>query len=233
MALFPGPQQSVFWHDFEGLTDGNLFKDLGPYGLHATPQAGFVAPNYGLARNTHGKGYANFTGAANVYATLPLRFYNYAPTAQYTYVLVAQHDATGAGGFVFYCRNGGATRGMFLYHNAAQRLNSISYDATGGNTQLGDAADVPLSPRTRTSLYSMNRPWVMGTIWHDRVAFAPAWGGGVTTGIAYDTAVVPTIGAQSGPANYFVGRMYWLILFPFVFTDSEAKAMSAWLMDQV
>ena len=84
----PGPQDSscVFWHDFEELTTGNLWRDKSRNGLHATPQAGFTAPNYGLARSAKGKGYANLTGAANAYATLPLRFYDVAPTMDLTVV---------------------------------------------------------------------------------------------------------------------------------------------------
>ena len=233
MALFPGPQQSVFWYDFEGLTDGNLFQDLGPYGLHATPQAGFVAPNFGLARNAHGKGYANFTGAANVYATLPLRFYTVAPTLNMTLVLCAQHGAQALNGRAFNARTG--TSGFHAYFITTERINVLLYDAGAAATQFFDNADVPFTNRLHTSIYSCDKVAAAAAIgarvWHDRNGSA-AFSAGNANPINYDVALIPSIGS-AGAASYFIGRMYWLILFNFVFTDSEAKAMSAWLMDQV
>ena len=228
--LWPGPQQSVFWYDFEGLTDGNLWADKGPNGLHATPQAGFASPNFGLARNAHNKGYANFTGAANVYGTLPLRFYNYAPViGNMTLVVVAQHTIPTINCRIFNARTG--AEGMFCYYVTAETMNILAYDAGGVGTQLFDAANVPLTGRTRASIYALGKTGSTGYIWHDCVQRTVTWGGN-TNPIAYNLALVPSIGS-AGAASYFIGRMYWLILFPFVFTDSEAKAMSAWLMDQV
>ena len=229
---FPGPQQSVFWYDFEGLTTDNLWPDRGPYGLHATPQAGFASPNFGLARNAHNKGYANFTGAANCYATLPLRFYTVAPTMDWTLVLVAQHTAPTASRRLFSCRNGGATRGFDMQYPVAERISTDVYDAAGAWSQIVDTANVPLTARTHTSIYSMLKSGTSTLIWHDRVGRTATWAG-TANAIAYDTAVVPVIGGFPGGAALATLRMYWLILFPFVLTDSEAKAMTDWLMDQV
>jgi hypothetical protein len=228
MSNFPGPDKSVFWHSFESLTEDGKWRDEGPNGLHATPQAGYVSPNYGLAKNITGKGYAVFTGAANVYATLSTRFYSYAPTTSMTLILVAQHFPV-LSSRIFNARTG--TEGIYVYLNTTETLNIVSYDAGGVLSQFMDTISVPFTNRTQTSIYVMQKSIGVCNIWHDRQQRLTGFTGS-TDPIKYNTTIVPSIGS-AGAASYFVGRMYLFALFPFAFTDSEAKAMTDYLRDLV
>ncbi len=227
MTQFPRPEQSVFWFSFESLTDDNKWKDSGPNGLHATLQAGFSAPAYGLAKNNKGKGYVNFTGAATVRASLPFSFYQHAPTTDFTIVVSAQHtNPPVLNSRIFTVQ--GAALGFFVYFNATTTLNVNC--TSGAGSQWFDTSSVNFYTKT-TSIYSVSRLSGTGRIWHDRNQSAGTWAG-ATTSLLYDASIVPMIGGTIAEQN-FSGRMYHLSLFPFVFTDSEAKTMSDYLRDLV
>jgi hypothetical protein len=236
MALWPGPDKSVFWFDFEGLTDGNLFKDLGPYGLHAAPQAGFASPNFGLARNAHGKGYALMTGAANRYATIPTRFYNYAPLREHTWVAVVGSMTINPAGFsrIFSCESLGANYyGLAFGPNMAADPGFLLAAQCKGPVSF-DRSQTPASslalPRDSVVVQS-NATGPQGMI--QRVGVTTTWTAGAFGTAAYNTAVVPCIGQLASGGSFFLGRLYFLALLPFQLTDSEAKALTDWLMVQV
>lgn len=232
MALFPTPQESTFWFEFSGLTDGGLWVDSGPAGLHAQPQAGFTAPAYGLGRTSRGKGYATFTGAANCYATLPLRFYDVAPTGEYTWVISSGgNTASGAIQRFFDAYNGGGggvNRGI-----ASGTWTTVTYQFHGYGTATAaysgaGGGSVPIYDPTSTT----SRVYAVATApkrWQDRVQGLAVWSVGDYNPVVYDTAIFPHIGCDAAGGSLLIARTYFLALFPFVFTDAEAKAMSDWL----
>lgn len=231
--LWPGPEKSCLYLDpAAGLTDGNLWKDSGPYGLHVTP-VGYAAPNYGLSLGPSGAPRITFNGA-NQYGTLPLRFYATAPVGAFTAVCVARHNAPANLDQVFFAHNNGWTRGIsLLITPSAERMQIRSFDAAGAVSTWTDAASVPLTQRTRVSILSLSQVGSSGRSWHDEVGVAGAFAGS-TNPIAYDAAAVPTIGAWVGGAgNFFDGDLYFLGIWGgIVFTNSEAKAFSAFWMDR-
>lgn len=231
----PGPQdpECVFWHDFESLTPGNLWRDQSRNGLHATPQAGFVAPNYGLARTSKGKGYANFTGGANVYATLPLRFYDVAPTDALTFVLAFRHVTTGGFQRFFSCLDAGNTRGITYRYLTNERLYCTTYDAGGVGTTVTDTADVPLTSQTVVSIISLRKSVPFGAAWYNGRQATENVAGSINLN-AYDATVVPTIGASLTGGSRIVGDGYFLALFrDWIPNNREAQALTSYLRDGV
>lgn len=229
---FPGPKDSVFWLDpAAGLTSDNKWVDSGPCSLHVSP-VNFTSPNYGIATGPSGAKYIAFNGTTQR-GTLPLRFYTTAPTAAFSVVCVARHNAPANLDQIFFAHNNAWTRGIsLLITPTAERMQIRSFSAAGVASTWTDAASVPLTQRTRVSVLSLSPTGSVGYSWHDRTGVAGAFAGG-TAAPGYDAAAVPTIGAWVGGAgNFFDGDLYFLALFPFVFTHAEAVAMSDWLRDK-
>jgi hypothetical protein len=227
----PGPSDSscVMWFDFEELTPTNLWKDQSRNALHATPQAGFAAPAYGLGRSAKGKGYANFTGAANQYATLPFRFYDVAPTQRVTLVFSAAYGVQVANGRIFNARD--ATRGLMYYFFATNQLNIYCVDSGGVASQHTDALGLQYDNRTRVGVWAINRTALTSYGWQDGKQYSMAAVGN-TNPIAYNVALVPALGGYGAGLALFVGRMYFLALFNDWFpNDREAGALSQYLRD--
>ena len=230
--LWPGPEKSIFHLDpAAGLTDGNLWKDSSPYGLHVTP-VGYAAPNYGLSLGPSGAPRITFDGAAQR-GTLPLRFYATAPVGDFTITCVARHNAPANLDQIFFAHNNGWTRGIsLLITPTAERMQIRSFDAAGAVSSWTDAASVPLTQRTRASVLSLSQAGSTGRSWHDSVGVVGAFAGS-TAVIGYDAAAVPCIGSWSaGAGNFFDGDLYFLGIWPLIFTDSEARAFSAFWMDR-
>lgn len=233
---FPGPQDATFWYNFESLTDDNKWTDQSKNALHATPQAGFSSPAYGLSRTIRGKGYATFTGAANCYATLPLRFYDVAPTGEYTWVISSSgNTASGAIQRFFDAYNGGGggvnrgiasgtgTTATYQFHGYGTATAAYS-GAVGGSAPIYD-------PTSTTS-----RVYAVATApkrWQDRVQGPAVWSVGAYNPVVYDTAIFPHIGCDAAGGSLLIARTYFLALFPFAFSHQQAQAMSDWLRDQI
>lgn len=227
----PGPDSSlcVFWHDFSSLTTGNLWRDRSRNRLDAAPQAGFTAPSYGLARSPRGDGYVSLTGAANAYATLPLRFYDVAPTMDLTVVYGIAFGTNVANNRIFNARNG--TKGFMSYLITTERTNILAYDAGGASAQSTDSADVPLTNLTDVGVLCMSKSQNQGLAWHNGRPTAVTWASNVNP-ISYDTASVPVLFA-SGAVSYLIGRGYFLALLAWVPNHREAQAMTSYIRDEV
>jgi hypothetical protein len=233
--LWPGPSDAscVFWHDFEGLTATNLWADKSRNGLHATPQAGFVGPNYGLSRSSKGKGYATFTGAANSVANLPLRFYDFAPAGDKTIVAAVTPRFPDAGGHdIFGCSAfiAGSFYGFSLFEQRTGR--SVCYhfigDATLPNAECNPPPQLILDDNSHTICAAISTvpSWtIQGS------TCTATWGAGSMASCVFSTVTVPTIGV--GLNGTWSGDMSFLALFNYKFSDAEARAMSSWLRDQV
>lgn len=236
---FPGPESPycVFWQDYEALdAAGTRWRDRAGYGLDALPQAGFAAPNYGLARAVNGQGYCTFSGAANVYGTQALAFYAAATVVAavpMTMVAVLTHTTPVIGNAIWSCRNAGATRGALLTYSTTERMVLTAYDAGGVASTLVDAADANLTSRTRVSIYAMDKALGTGYIWHDGQQRAATFAGNVNP-VAYDATVAPTLGAVTGGGSRFVGRQYAVIVYVgWLPSNSEAGSMSAYWLDRM
>jgi len=230
--LWPGPEKSCFLLDPNaGLSAGNLWRDSGPNQLEATT-VNYVAPNYGIASNSKGTKYISFNGATQR-ATLPLRFYDRAPTTETTIVVVQRFNAPTASDFVFSAVNAAVTRGMAVDLSTAERLRIRAYDAAGAVMSCTMTADGPLTTRTRVIILSLEQSISLVRAWVDGVQVAATFAGSLNP-ISYDAAVVPTIGCIVGGAGNF--NDCDLFLFGIdnrVWTDAEAKAFSAYWMDKV
>lgn len=235
MAIFPTYQQACFALDpAAGLNAANQWKDSGPYQLDCSPQ-GYAAPAYGISNGPSGAPKINFDGATQrgqMAADVMARFYTIAPTTALTFAVVARYNAPAASDRIFNCRNGAATRGIQLMCTTANRLIVEAYDAAGVGALTFDTADVPLAQRTRVSIMAVGgSSTTLRYGWHDRVGWAQTAFN--TTGAwTYDTAVVPYIGEATGGGGRFDGDLYFLGLWPFVWTDSEAKAFSDYWIDR-
>ena len=201
----------VFALDFgAGLTDGNLFKDSGPHGLHLTP-VNFVAPNYGLVQGPSGATCLRFNGTtqyAYMAAAAAARFYARAPTTTVTIAFVARHVLPAAGSFVFNARDIATTRGLVVRYSTTEILNLRGQDAGGVQTNLTDTNNIPLTGRTVISAYALDKTVLTGLIWHDGSGRAASIAGN-TNPIAYDAGTAPTMGAQPGGGGYFNGDIYF------------------------
>jgi len=223
MMNLPDRREAVFILDPEaGLTPDNRWTDTGPHGLHATP-VNYVAPNYGLVTMASGAQAYSFNGATQ-YATLPLRFYDFAPTSECTFVVAARWSTPGLGDHVFDCVTAGV--GGIRISTRAGAAERLVIAAVNGATSCltQETNNAPLTGRTWVAALTM-RVVTTATegrsIWLDgnSQAVTPA---NTAATIAYNTAAVPTIGAVSGGgANYFDDRLYHLSLWPRVLTTAE------------
>lgn len=230
MALWPKPN-SLLIDPADGLMVGNLWVDSSGRGLHATPGAGYAAPNYGLAVGPSGAPYILCDGAT-VNGTLPLSFYASAPTSGLTVALVQRFTSPLAADFVFSCVNAGVTRGLAVDFSTADRLRIRAYDAAGAVLSCTMTADGPLTGRTRVVVLSMQQAGSLARAWVDGQGVAATFAGSLLP-IAYDAAVVPTLfSIVGGAGNYDDGNCYLLGLDSRAWTDSEAKAFSAFWMDR-
>jgi hypothetical protein len=171
-----------------------------------------------------------FNGA-NQYGILPTRFYNVMPTTQMTVACVARFSAPAANDRIFSARNIAGTTGMEMFHNAAnaERLTASGFP-TGG---VSDSADIPLSQRSRVIVMATNSLATLVYAWADGVQRSVGATGGVATWVSGGD--VPCIGSYSSPPPnlLFDGDLYFLGIWPLVFTDSEARAFSAFWMDRI
>lgn len=236
----PAYLDSVFVLDpAAGLTAGNLWRDSGPHRLDVTPQAGFVAPNYGIVLGPSGAPCIRFTGAANVYGLMSgaaqARFYAVAPTTAMTLAIVARHTTPAVSNRIFYARNAGATRGIFAAYMgaSAERINLYGYDAAATACIVQDTANVPLTGRTRISSYSESiADTTMRYVWHDGQGYA-ATVAGAAAAIAYDTTIVPVVGAATGGGFPFVGDLYFMGLWPRTWSLAEYQAFYRYWADRI
>jgi len=228
--LWPGPDSACFYLDpSAGLTDGGLWKDSSRFGLHCTP-VGYAAPNWGYSLGPSGAPRIGFNGA-NQTGALPLRFYLNAPTTAVTFALVARHNNPTAGDRVFSCVNAGNVRGIEMTSPTSARMGITGYDGAVLCAYSSEATDSGYVGRTRVTILAVEQAGSLARRWVDGVGLTPFFLGNVNP-IAYDTAVVPTIGTHPFAAVYFDGDLYFLGIWPLVFTDSEAKAFSAFWMDR-
>ena len=233
--LFPSYQQSIFALDpAAGLTDANLWKDSSPYGLHVTP-VNYAAPNYGYAVGPSGAPYIGFNGAnqrGDVLAPALARFYTALNNSSVlTVAAVVRSNAPAVNDDIFTCL-AVAGRGFGLRYLTTSRMVLDTYDAGGVLSTMRETTGLyDTSGRTSVMLLSFNKTGGIGLAWRDGV------GEGITiTGnanpIAYDAAVAPTVGCYPGGGSYFDGSLYFMGIWPMVFTDQEARNFSAYWLDR-
>ena len=230
----PDPREAVFILDPEaGLTDGNLWRDSGPHGLHVTP-VNYVAPAYGIAVGPSGASYIGFDGATQR-GTLPLDFYRWTPTNAVTAIAAFRCPTPAVSDRIFDCTD--ANNGIRLNVDpaAAERIRLTAM--VGGVACYATAtANIPLTGRTRVVVASVRVSNTMASgraVWVDGVQIA-ATAAGTAAALAYTTTVVPTVGSVvGGGGNFFDDLLYYLALWPRIFSHAEAQAITAMLRDRM
>lgn len=234
MAIFPTYQQACFALDpAAGLNAANQWIDSSPFGLSVSPQ-GYAAPAYGISNGPSGAPRITFDGAGN-YGTIAApnnaRFFANGPRNEATIVVVARHVDVVAGARLFSSTNAGLTRGFDISRVPGGSVNQLEcrgYSAAGAVCVLPrDGDDSPYTNRTRVTILSgrgadaLARRWIDGV---GRTATYPVAANADPVG--YDAAVVPTIGRHSAGGFVFAGDLYFLGIWPFVWSHSEAQAFS-------
>jgi hypothetical protein len=228
----PNYQDACFVLDpSAGLNAANQWVDSGKFGLHITPGAALVAPNYGLAINTKGTPYINFTAAANCFGTMPLRFYDNAPTNPYTWVAVYQHNSV-SDGTIFSCNGttGGNEYGTVVYARCAgNSLSLYNQLATAANPRIDIAQLSGAYTRCVVGVVAATPRGVQRSI-GTTASWVGAWGTPI-----YDTTVAPRIGWGYAPSFGigYNGRLYHLSLWPFEFSFSTARDVCRWWVDRI
>jgi len=229
--MWPGPEKSCLYIDpAAGLSAANQWRDLSPYQLDVQP-VGYAAPNYGLSLGPSGAPRITFDGAAQrgtMGVTVSPRFYANAPQKEGTVVIVARHNAPAATDNIMSCENIAANRGFVVSMNTATRVQFYGYDAAGVLTFYPlDGDDTPYLSRTRVTIISGRCTDALARRWIDGVGRTATYAIAATPGpLAYDTAVVPTIGCRPDGIRFFDGDLYHLAIYPLIFTDQEARACS-------
>jgi len=235
--LWPGPDSACYYLDpSAGLTDGGLWKDSSRFGLHCTP-VGYAAPNWGYSLGPSGAPRITFDGAAQygtIAAPANARFFTAAPLTEMTIAVVARHNSPAAGDRIFSCNDAVSTRGFGFAMQAAAVMQIAGYNAVGALIFYPVEGDNgPYISRTRLTILSGRCVDATARRWVDGVGRVTTYGVAAAPGpIAYDTAVVPTVGRHTSGGLYFDGDLYFLGIWPLVFTDSEARAFSAYWMDR-
>lgn len=217
-----------------GLTDGNLWVESSRNGLHVTP-VNFTAPNYGIARTSKGAAYITFNGTTQ-YGTVPLRFYDRQPITALTFVVVAHYNSTSAANDrLFSARSSAPLRGIELSvgSTSANRLDALGFDGLGAWSGCQMAADWDLVSRRVVSIVGMTAGITNQSLLsvHDGDTVATLALGGSVVASWSTGPTAPLVGAMTGLSNYFDGALYFLGIWPRLFTDREACAMSTWLRD--
>jgi len=238
--IFPGPDSAIFYLDpAAGLDSSNRWIDSSKYQLNVTP-VGYAAPNYGLSLGPSGAPRITFDGAAQygtIAAPANARFFAAAQTNQATVAVVARHNSPASGDRIFSSTNGALTRGMdisMIPGGSANQMECRGYSAAGAICLIPrDGDDTPYLSRTRVTILAGRGADALALRWIDGVGRTAAYPVAASADpVAYDAAVVPTVGRHSAGAFYFDGDLYFLGIWPLVFTDSEARAFSAYWMDR-
>jgi hypothetical protein len=227
MPLYPGPDQASAWWTFQGLDGtGLLLAEQGRKGLHLTPRV-LAAPNYGLG--TNGKtGKLTLNGTthyADMAADVAARWYTVAPTTEITVGIVARFAAPAANDVIFSCLNAGPTRGLIVKLSAAERVQVAGYDAAGAVTSATMTADNALTGRTRCIIVALKPATSLALAYVGGASVACTFAGGAGP-IAYDGAVMPSIGAIPGGGNYHDGDLFGVFVWPRILLASEVGKWS-------
>lgn len=222
MPTFPGPDEASAWWTWQSLdAGGTLLAEQGRLALHLTPRV-LAAPNYGLGSN--GKtGRLTLNGAthyADMAAAVAARWYTAAPTTALTVGIAARWAAPAINDVIFSCLNAGPTRGLAIRLSAAERIQVAGYDAAGAVVSATMSADAPLTSRTRVVVMTLQPSASWATAFVDGVPVGCTFAGS-NNPIAYDTAVMPAIGAIPGGGNYHDGDFFAICIWPRVLLSSE------------
>jgi len=234
--LWPGPDSACFYLDpSAGLTDGGLWKDSSRFGLHCTP-VGYAAPNWGYSLGPSGAPRITFDGA-NQYGEFPAaasaRFHALYPFSSVTVAAVVKFTSHAVSNRIFADYSAAPARGMQFEHWANGRMELIGADAAAATSGLLEDPSGPLIPRVRVLVdATITSTGVSRYAWRDGVqGTTTANGAGAGPWVA--GANNPRVGAQSNVvASLLDGDLYFLGIWPLVFTDSEARAFSAFWMDR-
>jgi len=210
------------------LVGGNPYlMDSGPHGLHAV-MTNFVAPAYGVVTMPNGRCGVQFNGTTQ-YASLPLSFYDHAPTDTMTFVWYCKFGSgLAVNEALFNCRNAGITAGYLFYRGNVNLLSLNGVDSLG----VAQLSENPAPINGRLDIGVCSAQWAMQkhAWWHNRQKIT-AVDAADRAAFLLDATFVPLI-ARFGAA-YMGMTLCAFALFPWAFTDREAKDITDMLVSGV
>lgn len=211
-----------------GLTPNNLFVDSGPHGLHMTP-FNFAAPNYGIVALPSGAKAIQFASAALTRIALPLNYYTYAPTIEFTFVMAFEWTVA-VGIFTRWFNEGDGNNGMNITYNGGIEYRALSGGTTAyprSNAVLSTKMAVFIGSSNVTGITGIRRCWKDGSWDYNTAA-------GSIAAITHLPATVPTIGsAVGGGVGHISGNVAYMALWPRLFSNQEAADITAMLRDRL
>jgi len=198
-------------------------RDYSGHDLHA------AFPGAGANPTPQTDGSLSFDGGD--YLNLPLAFYLYGPTGEYTWVVLFAYNTSITGTF-FSTWNGG---GGGTHYGNAFRLNTVGAYSTlalmggGGAVLASNRADLAWAGQERNIVQHSLETTCRAV--RETAFLTTTWTAGAYFATVYDATVIPTIGVQVGPANWYTGRMYYLALLPYRATADDMLWISGELRE--
>lgn len=218
----------VFAYDFDRLTPGGPLYDAGPLGLHATPGAGAAAPTRQLD--------GTYSTDGGDYWTLPLRFYDVAPTGAHTWLFSFGSTAVAAAvPRIFSCWNstaGGVDKGIMLCldsTSADQRVRAYQCQGAAAQPYIVSAAAAPYIRGYQSVAVVTVEATPRGL--HNGALASYSWVAGAIGTASYDTAIVPRIGMDPAATNALTGRGGFVALLDGAVSSSDMAELSAMMMN--
>lgn len=218
----------VFAYDFDRQTSGGLLYDHGPLALHATAGAGAAAPTRQLG--------GSYTLDGGDYWTLPLRFYDAAPTGAHSWLVVGGSTATAAAvARVFSCWNstaGGVDKGTLLGLDTTatnQRVRAYQCQGAAAQPYTVSAAAAPYLMRAASCAALTVETTPRG--FHDTAVASYSWGAGAIGTASYDNTLVPRIGMDPAGTNALTGQLRYLALLDGAVSTPDLLTLSQMMRD--
>lgn len=226
-------------YDFDTIVyeSGILYlRDFGPNACHL-PLIGAGAPNPPTRQNDGsylfdgGNDYLQMTadGAARFWAALVDGHTDFTFITRVQYVSLQNADP------LFFTVNGAGTANFVLRtaNAGAERLEVLMFTAAGV-CLCSDAANVPLSGRTRTTLFSVRySAGAPNGIYRLHDGGLTVAGSTALTGVplAFDRTVIPTVGRNAAGTRFIGARIYYLAVLKAIPTPDEAIEIVSLLGD--
>lgn len=113
------------------------------------------------------------------------------------------------------------------------RLSLDAYSTGGVLSMMYDTPHVNCGTMTRVSVHSAGRLGSISGGWWDRNKLSTTYVTANTNPIGYDTTVVPAVGAFTGGSAFFTGDIYFLGIWPRVWTSQESRAFCDYWLNRV
>lgn len=214
--------------------------DDGPLGLHLSLAAA-TAPVRTVAADGISYLWNGTTSFLSMDATTAARFWSAITEGwtDWTVIFKAYFRAPAVSDAIFDSYGIGdavANGGMRFQHDSvsAERFRFSYYNTAGGNNNIYESANIPLTGRTRVGVISNRlRLGLAATVYYRLYdgGLTMATGQNGTGVLAKSSVALPMIGRAIAGGSYFDGRLYYLALLRALPTPDEVTEISSLLMD--